>query len=52
MTLNDKYKDMLNGISAVLFDLDGSLVDSTWIWGAIDVDFLGKYDQKCPPTLQ
>ena len=52
MTLNDKYKDMLSGISAVLFDLDGSLVDSTWIWGAIDVDFLGKYDQKCPPTLQ
>lgn len=32
---------MLDGIKAVLFDLDGTLVDSMWMWGAIDVEYLG-----------
>ena len=27
---------MLKNINAVLFDLDGSLVDSMWIWKDID----------------
>ena len=39
-------------IQAVLFDLDGTLVDSMWMWGEIDVEYLGRYGLSLPPTLQ
>lgn len=34
---------MLEKKQAVIFDLDGTLVDSMWVWNAIDLEFLGKY---------
>lgn len=37
---------------AVIFDLDGTLVDSMWMWKAIDVEYLGRYGYGCPPLLQ
>ncbi len=43
---------MLNEIKAVIFDLDGTLVDSMWMWKAIDIEFLGNYGFDCPPELQ
>ena len=44
---------MLDGIKAVLFDLDGTLVDSMWMWGAIDVEYLGRHGLTvCPGGLQ
>ena len=43
---------MLEGIKAVLFDLDGTLVDSMWMWGAIDVEYLGRHGFELPPELQ
>ena len=43
---------MLENIDAVIFDLDGSLVDSMWMWGEIDVEYLGKFGIALPERLQ
>lgn len=43
---------MLNNIDAVLFDLDGSLVDSMWLWRDIDIEYLGRYGISLPEGLQ
>lgn len=43
---------MLHDIEAVLFDLDGSLVDSMWIWRDIDIAYLRKFDIPMPEGLQ
>ena len=43
---------MLKYAKAVLFDLDGTLVDSMWMWKDIDMDYLGKYGITLPPELQ
>ena len=43
---------MLKGIKAVIFDLDGSLVDSMWIWKDIDIEYLGRFGITLPPNLQ
>ncbi len=39
-------------VKAVIFDLDGSLVDSMWIWKAIDIEYLGKFGIELPTDLQ
>lgn len=43
---------MLQNVDAVLFDLDGSLVDSMWIWKDIDIAYLGKFGIPLPEDLQ
>lgn len=43
---------MLDNIDAVIFDLDGSLVDSMWIWRQIDVEYLGRFGLELPEKLQ
>ncbi|WP_427339484.1 HAD family hydrolase [Caloranaerobacter sp. DY30410] len=43
---------MLNRVKAVIFDLDGTIVDSMWIWEQIDIDFLAKRGIKLPNDLQ
>lgn len=35
---------MLNNIDAVIFDIDGTLIDSMWVWTDIDDQFLDKYN--------
>lgn len=30
---------MLNNIEAVIFDLDGTLINSIWVWSKINVDY-------------
>ena len=37
---------------AVIFDLDGSMVDSMWIWKEIDIEYLGKFGISLPENLQ
>lgn len=44
--------EILKNMDAVIFDLDGTLVDSMWIWGQIDVDYLGRFGLEPPPDLQ
>ena len=39
-------------LEAVIFDLDGSMVDSMWMWRAIDIEYLGKFGIELPENLQ
>lgn len=32
----------------IIFDLDGTLLDSNWVWHQLDVDFLQKYGYAVP----
>lgn len=42
---------MFKNIEAAIFDMDGTLVDSMWIWNEIDKEYLGSHGIKVPPTL-
>lgn len=43
---------MFKDIDAVIFDLDGTLVDSMWMWKAIDIEYLARFGIEFPPDLQ
>nr|WP_302599472.1 HAD family phosphatase [uncultured Cellulosilyticum sp.] len=38
-------------IEAVLFDLDGTLIHSSWVWPQVTVAYLGQYGLKVPDNL-
>ena len=41
----------MNNIKAAIFDLDGTLVDSMWVWKQIDIDYLSKKGHSVPKNL-
>lgn len=43
---------MIKNKKAIIFDLDGSLVDSMWMWKDIDIEFLGQRNIPFPENLQ
>ncbi len=46
-----RTKRLLTGIDAVLFDLDGTLADSMWIWLDIDREFFAAHNMPYPEHL-
>lgn len=46
--LKNKWQEF----EAILFDMDGTLVDSMWMWEAIDVEYLAKFGKELPDDLQ
>ncbi|NRT54268.1 beta-phosphoglucomutase-like phosphatase (HAD superfamily) [Clostridium beijerinckii] len=43
---------MLSNIKGVIFDLDGTIVDSMWVWSQIDIDYLKKKGHAVPNDLK
>lgn len=43
---------MIKNIDAAIFDLDGTLVDSMWMWKSIDIEYLARYGIELPDDLQ
>ena len=42
---------MINNIKGVIFDLDGTLVDSLWVWADIDEKYLKRYGFSVPDNF-
>ena len=47
-----RIMEKVNTKKAVLFDLDGTLVDSMWMWHQIDIEYLSGFGLECPPDLE
>lgn len=42
----------MKNIKAIIFDMDGTIIDSMWIWKQIDIDFLEERGHTFPEDLQ
>ncbi|MBQ9134780.1 MAG: HAD family phosphatase [Lachnospiraceae bacterium] len=49
---NNPLKQKLLQFKAVIFDLDGTLVDSMWMWEKIDIEYLARFGILLPEKLQ
>ena len=43
---------MFTDIKAAIFDLDGTLIDSMWVWDKIDIDYLSSRGYQVPDNLK
>ncbi|SHK59455.1 haloacid dehalogenase superfamily, subfamily IA, variant 3 with third motif having DD or ED [Clostridium cavendishii DSM 21758] len=43
---------MFTNVQAAIFDLDGTLIDSMWVWDKIDNDYLAELGFKKPDNLK
>ncbi len=50
--LSNPLKQSLTEFEAVIFDLDGTLLDSMWIWSEIDKEYLERFDIIFPYEMQ
>lgn len=50
--MSNPLKADLASFDAIIFDMDGTLVDSMWMWHAIDVEYLGRFGIPLPEHLQ
>lgn len=39
----NKYEEIMKNTDAVLFDMDGTLIDSMWVWDTVDKEFYERY---------
>ena len=39
----NKYEEIMKNTDAVLFDMDGTLIDSMWVWATVDKEFYERY---------
>ncbi len=46
--MTERFDEMFQGIDAIIFDMDGTLIDSMWVWEAVDLDFFEKYQLPEP----
>ena len=46
------WKELIESVDAVLFDLDGTVVDSMWIWKQIDIDYFARFGLTMPDDYQ
>lgn len=46
------WKELIDDCDAVLFDLDGTIIDSMWVWRQIDIDYFGAKGKNFPEDYQ
>jgi len=44
--------NLLSDIQGAIFDMDGTIIDSMWVWYAINRDYLCKRNIEMPPDLK
>lgn len=45
-------KSLVETAGAIIFDMDGTLIDSMWVWEDIDREYLARFGHDMPENLQ